>query len=87
MDKEKISKFGDIEETGSYIKVSDKSFKKALVMKHCVHLEDSNKVYGEKMRVFSQEEIKKRHMGKTKCIVQFSTDKELQQILQAYFCD
>ena len=85
MDRNELCKFGEVKETKHYIQVFDPSLKKALVMKRCVHLEDSSKNYGEDMKIFTPEEIKKRHMGKIKCIVKYRTDDELKSILQAYF--
>jgi len=86
IDKSKLSKFGDVKETKNYLKVYDKSLKKALIMSRCVHLEDSSKTYeGLKTRIFNEEEIKKRHMGKVKCIVKYSNVDELEKILQIYF--
>ncbi|MDD5649332.1 MAG: hypothetical protein PHF86_02795 [Candidatus Nanoarchaeia archaeon] len=86
MDQTELSKFGKVRKTNNYIIVSDESLKKALIMKKSVHLEDATEKYGElKTRIFSQEECKKRHMGKIKCVVEYSNDQELEQILQAYF--
>jgi hypothetical protein len=86
VDKTELSKFGEIRETKHYIQVYDKSLKKALVMKRCVHLEDASKQYdGLSVKTFTPEEIKKRHMGKIKCIVKYTNDSELAKILQIYF--
>jgi hypothetical protein len=89
MDKAKIlkviSKFGEVRETKHYIMVYDKSLKKALIMKRSVHLEDADKNYGQKTRIFSNDEIKKRHMGKIKCIAKFDNETELETILTTYF--
>jgi hypothetical protein len=67
MDKTGLYNFGEVRETKHYSIVYDKSLKKALVMKKSVHLEDATKDYGLKIRKFTLDEIKKRHMGKIKC--------------------
>lgn len=86
MNKVELSTFGEVRETKHYLMVYDKSLKKALIMKSCVHLEDSTKTYdGLQVRIFSKEEIKKRHMGKIKCIVKYSNNEQLQKILEIYF--
>lgn len=84
-DKNQLLKFGDIKETKHYTQVIDKSLKKALVMKRTVHLEDANKSYSSKIKSFSADEIKKRHMGKIKCIAYYKDDAELLNILDMYF--
>jgi hypothetical protein len=84
-DKNQLLKFGDIKETKHYTQVIDKSLKKALIMKRCVHLEDANKPYSTKMRSFKVDEVKKRHMGKVKCIAHYKDDAELLNILEMYF--
>jgi hypothetical protein len=81
----KVQKFGETRSTKHYIQVADKSKKKALIMKNSVHLEDSDKKYGDKMRVFTKEEIEKRHMGKIKCVVKFKEEQEVLKILELYF--
>lgn len=86
MDKTELAKFGEVRVTGHYTIVYDKSLKKALIMKRSVHLEDADKDYGTlKIRKFTTDEIKKRHMGKIKCIVKYSSDDELKRILEIYF--
>jgi hypothetical protein len=85
MDKEVLKKFGDIKETKHYTQVTDKSKKKALIMKRTIHLEDANKIYSSKMREFMNDEVKKRHMGKIKCIVGYKDETELLKILEMYF--
>ena len=85
MIKKILSKFGTIKEVKHYIEVSDPSLKRALIKKRCIHLEDGNKKYSDKMRVYTEEEIKKRHMGKIKCIAKYSNDIELIKILEMYF--
>ena len=86
MDNTEIAKFGEVREVKNYTLVYDKSMKKALIMKKRVHLEDAIKEYeGLKKRTFTKDEIKKRHMGKVKCIVKYSNDEELKKILGTYF--
>lgn len=85
MTKKELSKFGSIKEVKHYIEVYDPSLKRALITKRCVHLEDGDKKYSDKMRVFTEEEIKKRHMGKIKCIAKYKNDIQLKQILELYF--
>ena len=85
MDKGQLGKFGEVSETKHYTQVTDKSLKKVLIMKRSIHLEDGDKKYSEKMRVFTPDEIKKRHMGKIKCIAKYKDDAELLKILQMYF--
>jgi hypothetical protein len=85
MDIEQLKKFGEIKETKHYVQIQDKSKKKALVMKRTIHLEDADKAYSEKMRKFTDEEIKKRHMGKIKCIAGYKDETELIKILEMYF--
>lgn len=82
-----LSRFGTIKQTESksYLQVLDGSLKKALIMKRTVHLEDASKKYSENMKVFTPDEVKKRHMGKIKCIVSYKTDEELSRILTMYF--
>jgi hypothetical protein len=83
--KTTLRKFGTIKEVKHYIEVYDPSLKRALITKRCIHLEDGNKHYSDKMRIFTKEEIKKRHMGKIKCIVKYKNDIELIKILRMYF--
>lgn len=77
-------RFGDLKETKHYIQIRDKSLKKALIMKNSMQLEDADKKYGV-MRKFSLEEVKKRHMGKMKCIVKYKDDEEVIKILELYY--
>lgn len=85
IDKNQLQKFGEVRSTKHYIQVVDKSLKKALIMKRSVHLEDSLKKYGEKMRIYTEQEVKKRHMGKMRCVVKFNEDQEVLNILNLYF--
>ena len=83
--KKVLNKFGTVKEVKHYIEVADPSFKRALITKRCVHLEDGSKKYSDKMRVYTEEEIKKRHMGKIKCIAKYKNEIQLVEILEKYF--
>lgn len=88
MDSSELSKFGEVRVVKNYSMVYDQSLKKALIMKRCVHLEDASKINelsGMTIKVYTPEEIKKRHMGKIKCSVKYANDDELKKILKAYF--
>ena len=85
MEREQFNKFGDVKVTKHYIVVFDKTLKKAIVTKRCVHLQDGDKEYSDKMRVYSKEEVIKRHMGKMKCVVKYKDQQDLMRILDLYF--
>lgn len=86
MNRAELGKFGEVKVVKNYSQVLDKSLKKALIMKKCVHLEDTSKTYKDlPTRIFTAEEIKKRHMGKIKCVVKYKNDEELKLILETYF--
>lgn len=89
METSELSKFGEVRVVKNYTMVYDQSLKKALVMKKSVQLEDTSKINEFTgimlVKVFSTEEIKKRHMGKVKCSVKYNNDDELKKILKTYF--
>lgn len=88
MEKSELSKFGEVRIVKNYTMVYDPSLKKALIMKKRVQLEDASKANeftGMSVKVYTPEEIKKRHMGKIKCSVKYASDDELKRILQIYF--
>lgn len=86
-DRSYLKDFGVVKEFKTYTTIAGKNKKLASVTKRRVTLEDYKPEYGSNVRIFTEEEIKTRHLGKTKCIMKFKTDDELKSILSKYFVE
>ena len=83
--EEFLADFGDVKNNKTFSIV--KSEKKiACISKKQVSLQDYKDEYGgASHKLFSEEEVKRRHLGKIRCIIKFKTDDDLKNILTEYF--
>lgn len=80
-----LNDFGTLKLNKVYTNVCGKNGKVAYVSKKRVSLQDYKHEYGSAVKVLSDDDIKKRHLGKVKCVMRFKDDEELKSILTMYF--
>ena len=89
MSKEPVSQdllatFGDVKTNKIFTNVV-KNGKTAYIAKRRVSLQDFKPEYGTAVKIFTDEEVKTKHLGKVKCIFKFKTNDELKELLTKYF--
>ena len=85
--REFLKDFGDVKENKTFSIVKGEK-KIACVSKKQVSLQDYKLEYGGKShKMFTEDEVKRRHLGRIRCIVKFKTDEDLKNILTEYFKD
>lgn len=82
-----LEKFGSVKKNKHFTNIVDGNKKKACISKNKVCLQDYDEAYGtgDHVEIFSAEDIKKRHLGKVKCIIKFTSEEDLSTILEKYF--
>lgn len=81
---ELLKKFGPIKQTKTYVKVT-KDKKTACIQKDSIFLMIHRPDFGQNVRIFSDDEIKKRHLGKFKYLMKAKDSTEMMGILDKYF--
>jgi len=84
--KEVMEKFGTVNAGKHHIKVHNKN-KAAYVSGKQISLQDFKPEYGPNARHFSDDEIKRRHLGKIRCQVVYKTADDLKGVLEKYFAE
>ena len=82
---ETLKKFGTVKQAKAYIKVTNEAAKKvACVLKKSVVLPIHRPEFGE-AKAFTDEEIKKHHLGKFKYMLKIKNEAEIVPLLEKYF--
>jgi len=84
--KDMLEKFGTVNVAKHHVKIHTKN-KTAYVSGKQISLQDYKEEYGPNAKHFSEEEIKRRHLGKVCCQVAYKTDEELLDVLDKYFSE
>lgn len=82
-----LEKYGKIKKNKHFVIIKQEKKSAGINKGLKVILEDYKKEYGESnnVKVFSEEEIKKRHSGKTKCEIKCASMQEVTELLDKYF--
>lgn len=83
---ETLKKFGVVKQAKAYTKITNEADKKvACVLKKSVVLPVMKPEFGTEVKTFTDDEIKKRHLGKFKYAIKVKNDAEILALLEKYF--